>query len=337
MFTNPLNERRATRAQRALHLLDAVSALTVMAIAVASVSAQTPGTERDVNALSVRGTSTASDEPLVGVTTPSKRVTLAAVMPARIAAIRADEGAAVTAGDVLIELDDAVQRARTAIAKAAARTTIGVELAKAEWDHTRRDLVRLERLRDDSSASTKELNDARSLEIRRRLEYDLAVFTHEQAVRAYEREQALLEEHRIRVPFSGYVIEHLKHAGETVDPLEGIATMVQLDPLLVTVDCPLERAGTIAVGSLATLTPMGIVRGPRIGRVTRVSRVADAGSQTFRVKIEVENDDDAWIAGMKVAVQLAVHERTRVELTAHQPDKGASSYRTVNPSGGGGE
>ena len=55
-----------------------------------------------------------------------------------------------------------------------------------------------------------------------RLEYELALFEHEQAGKVHEREQKLLNEFRIRAPFSGYVAEHLKHVGDTVDQLEGM-------------------------------------------------------------------------------------------------------------------
>jgi len=283
--------------------------------------------------LSDRPVSDPSYEPLVGVTAPLKRATLAAVMSARIARLLADEGAMVVQGEVVIKLDDTVQRAKVAISKAAAETKLGVELAQSEWNRTRAELKRLERLRSDASASTKELLDARSLEHRRHLEYELATFNQEQAVRAYEREKSLLERHYIRAPFTGHVVEQLKAEGETVDPLEGILTIVQLDPLLVTVDCPLDMVGTVSTGSTARLTPIGLPLKPRIGRVKLVSRMADAGSQTFRVKIEVDNDDEAWIAGMKVAVQFMEPTPKRAQLTGQQLN-GASYDGPTRPTTG---
>jgi len=261
-----------------------------------------------------------SENVVVGITTPSRQATLAAVMAARIAQIHKEEGAAAKAGEAVVALDDAVQRARVAIAEAAADSPLTVDLARAERDRAQQDLTRLEGLSDDSSASRKELHDARTSALTRQLEYELALFEHGQAVRALEREQALLAEHHIRSPFAGYVVEHLKHEGETVDHLEGIVTLVQLDPLRVTVDCPLRLGARVRLGDSAYVIPIGIDRAPRVGRVSHVSPIVDVGSQTIRIKIDVENPDNEWMAGMKVAVTFALGDRPEAHLAAQRID-----------------
>ncbi|MGB2986071.1 MAG: efflux RND transporter periplasmic adaptor subunit [Phycisphaerae bacterium] len=245
------------------------------------------------------------DFKVVGMTVPSKVATLAAVSPARIARILAPEGGVVREGDLVIALEDGVQLAKTEIAKARAKSTLDIELARVRWEHAKREWDRLAKLHGDDHASSKELSDVLADAEVARLEYELAHFIHEQALLAHEREQKLLDEFRLRAPFSGYVSDHVKQVGETVDQLEGILTLVQLDPLQVVVDCPVSLAPFILVTDRVWIRPVDSHWPPRVGTVALASRVADGASQTFRVKINVSNEDHAWLSGLKVVVDFA--------------------------------
>jgi membrane fusion protein (multidrug efflux system) len=241
---------------------------------------------------------------VVAITAPYQTATLASVQPARIARVEAPEGASVRQGDLVVQLEEGAQLARTQLAQAAADTTLNVEHAQARWMRAQRDLDRLIRLQGSDSASSKELSDAKSDAEITRIEYELANFNQAQAVRAYQREQELLKEFRLRSPFDGYVSEHFKHAGETVNELEGIVTLVQLHPLKVLADCPIVLAPAVALGDRLRVTPADRRLSSRVGTVAYVSRVADGGSQTFKVKLHVDNADVAWMAGLKVVVDF---------------------------------
>jgi len=241
---------------------------------------------------------------VVGLTAPCQTATLAAVQPARIARIEAAEGSFVHCGDLVVQLEEGIQLARTEIAKATAETTLDVEHARARWTRAQRDLDRIIRLQGSDSASSKELSDATADAEIMRIEYELANFNQEQAARTYRREQEVLKDFRLRSPFDGYLREHLKHPGETVNELEGIVDLVQLNPLKVLVDCPVALAAGVAVGDRFRVTPADRRLSPRVGTVVLVSRVADGGSQTFRVKLHVDNEDAGWMAGLKTVVDF---------------------------------
>ena len=242
------------------------------------------------------------DAPVIGITTPYQQATLAAIQPGRIQDILIEEGCWVRAGDLVIQLDDRVQRAKTAISAAQAESTHEIELALARWEGAKKELARLKFLRGDNHASTKELDDATTVEAVARIEYEIAKFEHTQARLVHYREQQVLEEYRIMAPFDGYAHEHLKHPGETVDEREGIVTLMRLDPIKVVIDCPLTLAPALAVGDRVTVVPSDDQWHPRPGKITLVHRVADGASQTFRVKVVVDNPDGHWLSGMKVAV-----------------------------------
>ena len=245
---------------------------------------------------------------LVGITAPYREATLAAVLPARIAELPAEEGARVGRGDLVVCLDETVQLAKTEMAAAMAASTLEIELARANWQRDQRNLDRLTKLHGDNYASSKELSDANADAEISRLDFEVAKFRHAQAQRAYDRENKILREFRLRAPFSGYVTRHLKQVGETVDQLEGIVTLVQLDPLRVLVNCPLAMEQSVLLGDAVSVR-LGDASGEqRVGTVVLVSRVADGASQTFRIKLTVDNADGAWVAGARVTVVFGTAE-----------------------------
>lgn len=219
-------------------------------------------------------------------------------------------------GDLVFALTDRVQQARTGIAEAAAGSTLEIDLAKARWAKAKRDLDRLNRLYGNDSATSKELSDAVADEEISRIEYELAQFDHAQARIALQREREMLAEFRVYAPFDGYVAQHLKHVGEAVEQGEGVVTIAQLDPLEVAVDCPLATARLLATGGKVRITPVDPQLEERMGTVRLVNRVADGASQTVKVKIEVDNADGAWPAGLKVEVALPTSDAQDAERHA---------------------
>jgi len=271
--------------------------VAVVAILVGSVASSEPPASNSSRASRETGS-------CAGITVPHRTATLASVHPARIEKILVEEGRTVHEGELVVALDESVQSLRTGIAQAAAETPLEIDLARERWSKAKRDFDRLTRLHGEDFASSKELSDALAESEISRLEYELAHFNQEQASRTYERERASLEEFRIRSPFTGFVVTHLKHAGEAVDQLEGIVTLVQLDPIQVQVDAPISLAPALVAGQLFQVTPGDPQWQPRVGKVHFCSPVADGASQTFKVKLVVENADAKWTAGLKVGVDF---------------------------------
>jgi len=238
------------------------------------------------------------------MTAPSDRATLASVHSARIAAIHAEEGAAVTSGEVVVSLDDRVEAARTKVARAEANSSIAVDLARAEWERAQREVRRIRGLSGDKFASSKELDDATTTAAIAKLKYEKAQFNLEQSRRALAYEEQVLAEYQLRAPFSGYITEHHKHVGETVDQLEGIVTLIRIDPLEVVLDCPIALAPFVHAGDAFDIVPQDKSWMARQGVVSYVSREIDGASQTFVVKLAVENPDERWMSGMKVSVDF---------------------------------
>lgn len=262
----------------------------------------------------------------MGIAMPYRHAVLSVALRGRIDRMVAAEGTMVRQGDLVFALVDGVQQARTAIAEAAASSTLEIDLAKARWAKAKRDFDRLSRLYGNDSATSKELSDAVADEEISRIEYELAHFDHAQAQIALQREREMLAEFRVHAPFDGYVAQHLKQVGEAVELGEGVVKVAQLDPLEVAVDCPLAAARMLATGGKVRVTPIDPQLQERMGTVRLVNRVADGASQTVKVKIRVDNADGAWPAGLRVKVALPTGdtqdaERHARNATGHSAQK----------------
>lgn len=287
----------------------------------------------DIGALIIIGccmSPAAEPTRLAALTLPARSVTLAAAQAGRIARIDAREGAFVRAGDLLVALDDRVQETRTAIGRAEAESDLEIRLAQIRMQRAIDELERFEELAQTNTASATELLNARAAAAAARVEFEQAHFKRSQAVNNLELQSRLLEQFRLRAPFDGYVCERMKEVGETVEGPEPILVLVQLDPLEVQVDCPIEFATRIAPGQQLRVLPASPGWQPRNGTVTFVNRVADPGSQTFRLKLAVANADQVWISGMKVLVDVPADPAAAGDPAA----RGNLAARATHPKAG---
>jgi RND family efflux transporter MFP subunit len=241
---------------------------------------------------------------LPGFTQPLQRVTLNAIRTGRVSAYLADEGDVLPRDGVLIELADQALTARVAKARYRAESTVAIEIAETELKTAERELERLMALEQASSASDKELQDARSEYQLAKLKLENARFEHALAQAEYEVELRSHEQLTIRVPMKAYIVKRVAEVGQVVELGDELVEVAQLDVLKVEVDCPLNVLPRLRVGCAVHVEPVEKTWKPRTGHVAMVSRVADAPSQTARVIIRVDNNDGAWLSGMRVSVQV---------------------------------
>jgi multidrug efflux system membrane fusion protein len=242
------------------------------------------------------------EEVILGITQSWQNVVLGSVKAGKIARIIVQEGQTVEKGQMLATLDSSTQQLRVEMARTLAKSTVEIELAKVKLEAAENKLNRLTHL--NQHAPEKEIDEATSEVETARLEIKKAELNHLQAIQSAELEELILEQLNIRAPFSGIVTELIKRVGETVDVREGILAMVELDPLAVSLNCPLRLASRIRPGDRLMVQPVDRQWGPKVGEVVFMSRVADAASQTFRLKLKVKNEKNNWVSGLKVRVDL---------------------------------
>ena len=241
-------------------------------------------------------------DALIGFASAARRVQVAALIRGRIAQLPFDDGDSAPAEAPILKLDDRVQRLRYEAARAEAESKLEIDLASVKLTAATAEQARIESLAKDNRASAKELDDARAYAAAARIELQQAEFEQLQQERDAALQAQLLEQHVIAAPFAGYISQRLKQPGDVVDELEPVLVLSQIDPLEVVIECPVRYAGAFKVGAEIPVTPAEGNAAPRMGRVSLVNEVANAASQTFRLKLVVPNADRGWMAGVKVSV-----------------------------------
>ena len=244
---------------------------------------------------------------LEAVTRPSADIELSFVRGGRVAEVLVKEGDAVKAGQLLASQDDKVEQIQLLQLKAKAGNQTRILAAEAEMLQKEEDLKKIEGARKKGAATDWEVEHAR-LNVRiAQLSLQLARFEHEQDRQKYEEAKADVDRMRLVSPIDGRVEEVAVEPGESAQPMKNAVRVVKTDPLWIDVIAPLALARELKTGQPAlTIFPGHGAQdvGQRMeGRISFVSAVARAASDTLRVLVEVPNPEQRP-AGERVSVSL---------------------------------
>jgi len=237
------------------------------------------------------------------VTAPSKDRTLAFDESGRIARLLVREGQAVKVGQLLVQLDDALERVQLGSLKTAADGNSAVAAAQLRLAHARAVLGRVEKAHAQKAAPESELDNARFEAALAALQVELERLERAKARGRYEEALVRLERMRLVSPIDGTVERLFAREGESVEAARGVVRVVCTDPLWIDAPVPPPLARRLNVGAAAQVrfVPGGP---PAAGKVIRIASVADAASETIEVRVELPNPS-ARPAGEQVSVSFA--------------------------------
>lgn len=234
-----------------------------------------------------------------------------------IEAIHVERGDSVRRGQVLATLRDSVERAQIGVARSRVDIEADIRGARASLElaedrlrrtgdlHTRKfvSAQAVEQAGAEVRIAREKLQQARDLQQVSQRELDLA--------------EARLGERVVRSPFDGVVTDRYLSVGERIEE-KALVRIAKLHPLRVEVVLPNTLYGSIAAGMSADIQPdlPGLDR--LSAPVTRVDKVLDAASNTFRARLTLPNPDYAIPAGVRCKASFGGTTRA-----AAQPD-GAS-------------
>jgi multidrug efflux system membrane fusion protein len=124
----------------------------------------------------------------------------------------------------------------------------------------------------------------------------------ETARAAVERAQLNLDRARISAPFDGVVETLDMDVGDLATPGASCATLIDLDPLIITANVSEREIDFISVGSPVTARTSTDQR--LSGEVTFVGNQSDAATRTYAVEITVPNPDLRFRAGLTTVVSV---------------------------------
>jgi multidrug efflux system membrane fusion protein len=250
--------------------------------ATAAEKEKKPGTASQVPAVQVRlitAEARKQDHVVRGQTEALRKVIVRAETAGKVAAIRADRGTPVRAGDTICEL--AVDE-RSAMLKQARAV---MKQRQLEYDASRQ-------LRDKGFRSETALAG------------DQAEF--EAAAAQVERMENELDNTKLRAPFEGIVDARMADVGDYLSPGQPCAMVIDQDPFLVVGQASEKDVTAINKGDSGWAT---LVSGERIdGKVRFVSKSADSATRTFRVELEIPNPQGKIRDGITAEMHVSGRE-----------------------------
>lgn len=210
-----------------------------------------------------------------GQTEAARIVNIRAETAGRILETPAIKGTVVQPGDVIVRIDQADRAALLEEARAR------IAQRQIEYDAARQLAAKGFQAETTRAGARAELEAARAE--RRTIEVDL-------------------ERTRLAAPVAGVLEDRMVEVGDYVGIGDPVATVVELNPLLITAQvaerqAPLIEVGMPAEARLSTGDEM-------IGVVSYVASVADDDTRTFRIEIEFDNGDFRFGQGLTAGIEI---------------------------------
>lgn len=215
-------------------------------------------------------------------------------------------GQRVRQGDKLVRLESSVEEAQYEMAVATSEMKATLEGAQVR---ERLSAIRAERNRqlfERGAVTREELEEALTNE-------ELAILGVREAQDALIRAgldvkvmSAILARRTVKSPVDGVVVERFLSPGELVNRAGSgnVVRIAQIHPLKVDVIAPLSLFREIKAGQRALVSPEEPIGGVYEATVKVVDPIVDAASGTFRIRLELPNEDFAVPSGVRCRVQF---------------------------------
>ena len=213
-------------------------------------------------------------ETLGCILEPSKKIKISSPVASVIESIPVKRGDIIKKGQLLIELQSGVQQA-----------TVNLALVKAGFSE--RNKNRNIKLYGDDLLSSHERDE---------IETEYLVATME--LNAAQEELSL---RKVYSSVNGVVIDKNNNAGEYVTT-EPVLELAVLNPLFVEVLMPYERFGDFKTTDTITVTLAEPVQGSYQAVVKIIDPIIDSASGTFRMRMELANDNYQIPAGIRCKI-----------------------------------
>lgn len=242
---------------------------------------------------------------LHGLLEPSETATVGMLAEGILLANSAKEGDVVHEGDVIAMLESAVESVALRMSEIQGASTQQIRLAQKRLELAQIEFKRFTDLIRKNAAAEHELVTARLQAEAAEINVAIAMENHELARLRAERDRALFERRILRSPIDGQVIKRHRQPGELVHNLNPLVfDIAKLDPIRVRVDCPGDLIHETSVGDRALIYAPRLPKEGLAARITFVSPVLDAASDTFLIHIEVPNTEGKLVAGTRLSVEL---------------------------------
>jgi membrane fusion protein (multidrug efflux system) len=234
-----------------------------------------------VSATAARSEEWRSTLHAIGTLAPVAGMTVAADADGIVTRVAAENGAAVGAGDLLVELDSSV------------------EVAQREAARARAELARVNITRQAELWQRKAIA---------KIEFDTAIAARKQAEADVAALDAVIAKKQVRAPFAGRAGLRLVNPGQYVGRGAPLLPLQQLDPMYVNFSIPQRHLPDLALGRKVALRVDAFPEAAYAGQITAINATVDAATRNITVQATVANPGERLRAGMFVRVEVELPE-----------------------------
>jgi len=203
--------------------------------------------------------------------------TLSATITDTVDAIYFDDGDAVNKGDILVEMNNAEEKAL-------------LQEAKSSLAETKRQYDRLVTLKKTDATSESLLGETR--------------LAYESAKARLAAAQARLDNHIIKAPFSGRVGLRDISVGTLVTPGDIITTLNKVDTLKLDITLPATALNTVRQGMSISAVALANTKVNYTAIISSVDTRVDPITRSILVRATVQNPKSALLPGMQMRAQI---------------------------------
>jgi RND family efflux transporter MFP subunit len=266
---------------------------------------------------------------VVGTLAAVDQVTISSEADGKVRAILADLGDRVTAGQVVIQLDNekqqyTYQQQQAALARALAQfgapdpehlpeieKTPEVQKANADLVQATQASDRATELFKRTLISQQALDDAQAALQSKRATYTSSLQNAKNLRASIQASEATMKlagrqfrDTEIRAPFDGFVEKRLVNLGELVKTQAPVMTVVRLNPLKVIAEIPEKMAPWIQNGQAVGLRVDAYQDKTFTGKVSRISPAVNTATRAFPFEALVPNADTTLKPGTFARVHI---------------------------------
>ena len=210
-----------------------------------------------------------------GVTEPARVSQVAAEVAGTVVRVGAERGSSVRRGSMILQIDQG-------------NINPDLKSANAELARIQRDFDAQKSLVDRGLAARNSINA---------LQAQLSA-----AEAQVSRFQRSLGNTSVDAPFSGFLADRLVELGDYVNPGQAVAELLLLDTLIITGSVSERDIAKVRLGQSGYVV---LTDGSQLGGVVRyIAPRSDAATRTFKVELEIPNDQQKLRGGMTTDVQI---------------------------------
>jgi RND family efflux transporter MFP subunit len=254
--------------------------------------------------LCLSSAATAEDSnTLDGVIEPFMTVELSSRIDGILEAVSVEVGDSIEKNQIVAKLESEVELAALQYARAKASIDSDVRQQEVSLGYGRRQLNRIKELHEKKLSSYQDYDKVETETRLIRYKLDQAKENKHLAALDLKQAKAIYNRHTIRSPIDGIVVDRYLNPGESVEE-RPIVKIAQINPLRVEVVAPVSLLGKIKTGQLAMVSPEMPVGGNHEAVVKIVDPILDAASGTFRIRLELPNEDFSLTSGLRCQVRF---------------------------------